>query len=197
MNNEAGIELFALKCAAIELDLRRVVAEYDPNSVPTIGSDEVVSDYVKQFEVQTRVRARKMSQYYELFYMVETDFRGVISETLEDVHGADWWEKCVDQPIKDEVEKNKKREAEAGISLRSEANIDYTTFGQLGEIVKQNWEDFAGMLSNPPALSRVVYQLNMLRAAIAHCGLLADDEVDRLKLAIKDWFRVLAGPRNS
>jgi hypothetical protein len=136
-----------------------------------------------------------MSQYYELFYMLENDIRRIIAETLEDVHGPSWWDVCVDQPIKEEVERNKKREAEAGISLRSDADIDYTRFGQLGDIIKKNWADFAGMLSNQSALSRVIFQLNMLRAAIAHCGVLADDEVDRLKLTIKDWFRVLAGPQ--
>lgn len=78
--------------------------------------------------------------------------------------------------------------------MRSTNDIDYITFGQLGEIIKSNWDAFAGMLSNQSALNRVIYSLNMSRGAIAHCGLLADDEIDRLKLNVKDWFRVLAGP---
>jgi len=65
---------------------------------------------------------------------------------------------------------------------------------QLGDIIRENWSDFAGMLSNPSAVARVLSGLNMLRGTIAHCGVLADDEVDRLKLAIRDWFRVLEGP---
>jgi len=190
-----NIELFVLKCAAIERDLRKALSQFDESALSKIETDKSLVDYVKQFDFENRLRAKKMSQYYELFYMLENDIRRIIAETLEDVHGAKWWDICVDQPIKDEVERNKKREAEAGISLRSDADIDYTTFGQLGDIIKKNWVNFAGMLSNQSALSRVVFQLNMLRAAIAHCGVLADDEVDRLKLTIKDWFRVLAGPQ--
>jgi hypothetical protein len=190
-----NVELFVLKCAAIERDLRKSLSQFDETALSKIETDRSLADYVKQFDFENRLRAKKMSQYYELFYMLENDIRRIIAETLEDVHGSKWWNVCVDQPIKDEVERNKKREAEAGISLRSDADIDYTTFGQLGDIIKKNWVDFAGMLSNQSALSRVVFQLNMLRAAIAHCGVLADDEVDRLKLTIKDWFRVLAGPQ--
>jgi HEPN superfamily Swt1-like protein len=195
MSDIGQIELFVIKCAVIESDLRKSLAEFSEDTPPNTVADDSISEYVNQFDVENRVRAKKMARYYELFYMLENDIRRIIAETLEEVHGQNWWDTCVDQPIKDEVEKNKKREADAGISLRSDADIDYTTFGQLGEIIKKNWVDFAGMLSNQSALSRVIFQLNMLRAAIAHCGVLADDEVDRLKLTIKDWFRVMAGPQ--
>lgn len=194
MINERDLELFVLKCPVIESGLRTVVSRIHGNEPSQQAADRSTSDYVKQFDFESRSRARKMSQYYELFYMLENDVRRIIGETLEEAHGGEWWSKCVEQPIKDEVQKNKKREAEAGVSLRSESDIDYTTFGQLGDIIRKNWPDFAGMMSNPSAVSRVMFQLNMLRASIAHCGLLADDEVDRLKLAIKDWFRILAGP---
>ena len=33
--------------------------------------------------------------------------------------------------------------------------------------------------------------LNMLRGPIAHCCPLADDEVLRLQLTVKDWFRLM------
>ena len=194
MISERDVELFILKCPVFEVGLRSAVSRINGSDGVQLASDESTADYVKQFDFESRVRAKKMSQYYELFYMLENDVRRIICETLEDSHGVGWWDKCVDQPIKDEVGKNKKREADAGVSLRSESDIDYTTFGQLGDIIRKNWTDFAGMMSNPSALSRVIFQLNMLRSAIAHCGILADDEVDRLKLAIKDWFRVLGGP---
>jgi Swt1-like HEPN len=195
MSSLDQLELFVIKCAVIESDLRKALSEFSESALSKAEADDALSEYVSQFDIESRIRAKKMAQYYELFYMLENDVRRIISETLEEVHGPNWWASCVDQPVKDEVAKNKKREAEAGISLRSDADIDYTTFGQLGEIIKRNWVDFAGMLSNQSALSRVIFQLNMLRAAIAHCGVLADDEVDRLKLTIKDWFRVLAGPQ--
>ena len=106
-----------------------------------------------------------------------------------------WWDTHVPQNIKEELKKNRNREAQAAVTLRSEDEIDYTTFGQLWDIIRENWVDFAGMLSNQSAVCRVLTGLNMLRGTIAHCGVLAEDEVDRLKLAIRDWFRVLEGPK--
>lgn len=194
MNILAKIELFTLKCAAINADIKQVLSKYDSGTDSDIGIADHLKDYIKQFDLDNRINVEKMAQYYSLFYMIENDIRSLISETLLETRGPDWWESSVPQAVKEEASKNKKREFEAGVTLRSTNDIDYITFGQLGEIIKSNWDAFAGMLSNQSALNRVIYSLNMSRGAIAHCGLLADDEIDRLKLNVKDWFRVLAGP---
>lgn len=195
--SEHTIELFVLKCAVIEAGLRKVIAESSVDSahVQSASSDEKLEPYIKQFELENRRNAARMSRYYEIFYLLENDIRRLIVETMDAAHGSNWWDTRVSQPVRDEVKKNRDREAQAGLSVRSDDDIDYTTFGQLGDIIKDNWSDFAGMLSNQSAVSRVLWGLNMLRGTIAHCGVLAEDEVDRLKLAIRDWFRVLEGPK--
>jgi Swt1-like HEPN len=195
--SEHTIELFVLKCAVIEAGLRNVLAEYDTESVRTQGTagDEKLEPFIKQFELSNRRNATRMARYYEIFYLLENDIRRLIVETMEAAHGPDWWNTHVSPGVLEEVRKNRDREAQAGVSARSDDNIDYTTFGQLGDIIRENWSDFAGMLSNQSAVSRVLFGLNMLRGTIAHCGVLAEDEVDRLKLAIRDWFRVLEGPK--
>ncbi|TPI21297.1 Swt1 family HEPN domain-containing protein [Mesorhizobium sp. B4-1-1] len=190
------LELYILKCAVIQAE----VEKFDQDDIPPLGawrsdSASVYDEYLAQFSRDSRSRASKMASHYELFYLVENEIRRIIQETLEDSHGLSWWDVCVDQSIKDEVDKNRKRELELALSVRSEREIDYTTFGQLGDIIRKNWANFAGIMSNQPALSRVLHQLNVLRGTIAHCGFLAEDEVDRLHLTIKDWFRVMAGPR--
>jgi hypothetical protein len=197
MSEQQTIELFTMKCAVAETELRKRLSqfsavEYAKNLRSQADNLDV---YIKQFDVQNRQNAARMSFYYEIFYMLENDIRTLIVETMEAAHQASWWSDCVPQHVKEEATRNRKREAEAGVSLRSGNDIDYITFGQLADIIKDNWNDFAGMLSNVAAVSRVLSALNMLRGTIAHCGILADDEVDRLKLAIKDWFRVLEGPK--
>lgn len=82
-----------------------------------------------------------------------------------------------------------------GHVTRSDDDLDYTTFGQLGDIIRANWDVFGGVLSSQKAVSRIMATLNALRGPIAHCGVLAPDEIDRLKLSVKDWFRVMAGPQ--
>lgn len=196
MTDTHTVELFILKCAVIETELRtNVAASPDLHVQSQLLDDDRIDPFIKQFSLENRVNASKMARYYEIFYMLENDIRRLIVETMEEQHGADWWDTHVSQPVKEEVRKNKSREAQAGVTARSDAEIDYTTFGQLSDILKDNWDTFAGMLSTQPAVMRVLWGLNMLRGTIAHCGLLADDEVDRLKLAIRDWFRVLEGPK--
>jgi hypothetical protein len=196
MINHDRIELFVLKCAVIETDLRSLTAEYeDPSRSLLSGKDsEILEPLLKQFDLENRRNASSMAKWYQIFYMLENDIRRLVAETLENADGVDWWNSRVAQGVKDEAKRNKDRETQAAHSTRSDEEIDYITFGQLQEIIKDNWGDFAGMLSNQSAVSRVLSGLNMLRGTIAHCGVLADDEVDRLKLAIRDWFRVLQGP---
>lgn len=192
------VELFVLKCAVIETGLRASLAEFETNASSAISQadDEQLEPFIKQFDLANRKNAAHMSRYYEIFYLLENDIRRLIVETMEAAHGVKWWDTRVPVGVLEEVRKNRQREAQAAVSIRSEDDIDYTTFGQLGDIIRENWSDFAGMLSNQSAVSRVLSALNMLRGTIAHCGLLADDEVDRLKLAIRDWFRVLEGPKS-
>ena len=107
-----------------------------------------------------------MSRYYETFYLLENDIRRLIVETMEAARGAKWWETNMPPGVLEEARKNRERGAQAGVSVRSEDDIDYTTFGQLGDIIRTNWADFAGMLSNQSAVSRVMAALNMLRGTI-------------------------------
>ena len=69
--------------------------------------------------------------------------------------------------------------------------IDYTTFGELGQLIRSNTDIFGGVFNNLRAVEKVMYNLNALRNTIAHCAPLADDEVRRLELSVRDWFRLL------
>ena len=74
---------------------------------------------------------------------------------------------------------------------RSTDLIDYTTFGELGEIIKSNWDLFGSLFSSKKAVEKVMSSLNSLRGPIAHCSGLAEDEIVRLRLAVRDWFRLM------
>jgi hypothetical protein len=59
---------------------------------------------------------------------------------------------------------------------RSDEELDYTTFGELGEIIKANWALFGSVFNNLKAVEKVMFNLNSLRNPIAHCSQLAEDE---------------------
>ena len=80
---------------------------------------------------------------------------------------------------------------DTGMTPRSDEPLDFTTFGELGEIIKGNWDVFGSVFLSEKAVERVMAMLNSLRGPIAHCSPLAEDEVVRLRLAVRDWFRLM------
>ena len=150
-------------------------------------------EYYPQFEQTVRSEAREMASHYEVFYCLEQSIRKIISETLFESDGVDWWTKGrIPTDIAQDVQKNIQREIDSGMTRRSDAPIDYTTFGQLSGIITTNWDLFGAIFSSRRAVEKVMASLNLLRAPIAHCCPLAEDEVIRLRLAVKDWFRMMA-----
>jgi hypothetical protein len=127
-----------------------------------------------------------------VIYCLEQSIRKLIAETLQDAEGADWWNKGkVPQDVAQEVAKRLKTEKESGMTQRSTALSDYTTFGELSVIISANWDLFKTVLTDQRAVARVLGNLNLLRNPVAHCSPMAADEVERLRLSVKDWFRLM------
>lgn len=149
-------------------------------------------DYYPQFEQSVRFEADEMARHYELFYCLEKAIRKLISETLQESEGANWWESGKIPPnVVQEVKGRIQKEADSGVTRRSEAPIDYTTFGELSTIITSNWALFGTIFSSRRAVEKVMSNLNTLRGPIAHCCPISEDEVLRLRLTVKDWFRMI------
>jgi hypothetical protein len=159
--------------------------------IPAVDEHEVDDSYYSQFTASIRAEAASMARHYERFYCLENSIRELVTAQLLAAKGDAWWDQTVSQAVKDNVLKNLQREQEAGITLRSDDLIDYTTFGELGETIQANWDVFADTFNNRKAVTRILTGLNLLRGPIAHCSPLASDEVTRLDLAIRDWFRLM------
>ncbi len=133
-----------------------------------------------------------MSRHYELFYCLEKSIRKLIRETFEDGDGTNWWDSgMIPANIIQEVKNRIQKEIDSGVTRRSEDPIEYTTFGELSVIITSNWDLFGTIFSSRRAVERVMGSLNLLRGPIAHCCALSEDEVDRLQLTVKDWFRII------
>ena len=196
MNVESEVELFVLKSAVITRALREILFECGVGAARgtlEAQADSLVSEYLKQVDYKTLADAERMSEFYKLFYALENDIRELIESTLLDSRGEEWWENVVPQVVRENVKKNIEREAAEGLPPRSDREIDYTTFGELGEIVRENWDVFSGMFSNASRsrVLRVINRLNLVRGPIAHCNFLPEEEAIRLKLAVRDWYKLM------
>jgi len=54
-----------------------------------------------------------------------------------------------------------------------------------------NWDKFGGIFNSKTGFVKIMSKLNSLRATIAHCCPLAEDEEVRLQISIRDWFRLM------
>jgi len=150
------------------------------------------ADYYPQFERDVRREAAAMSKHYELFYCLEQAIRKLISEAMRESAGADWWDSGkVPLGIVQEVRDRVQKELDSGFTRRSDDAIDYTTFGELSVMITSNWDLFGTIFTSRRAVEKVMNSLNVLRGPIAHCCPLSEDEVNRLHLTVKDWFRII------
>lgn len=148
--------------------------------------------YYPQIESEIRAEAASMAPQYEVFYSLETTIRTLISDSLEATEGDQWWSSArTPAQIKRDAESRRQREIDTGMTPRSQEPLDFTTFGELSEIIKTNWDVFGAIFSSVKAVERVMASLNTLRGPIAHCSPLAEDEVVRLRLSVRDWFRLM------
>jgi Swt1-like HEPN len=194
LNSDEMLKLFAVSNQLLEHDLDRVEKtigfDLGRGHTSMIASDDA---YYPQIEADIRKQAADMAPHYEVFYSLENTIRRQIIDTLAAVD-KNWWDdpqyQYVPQQIKTECESRRQREVDMGLTPRSDEFLDYSTFGELGEIIKKNWSHFGQIFSSPKAVERVMSLLNSIRGPIAHCSPLAEDEIARLRLAVKDWFRL-------
>ena len=195
MTPEGEVQSFIWSCFAVRAQLSKTYFSLGidkPQTALETGSFDLIRPYVKQFSDSTRADAAYMAEHYSLFYMLENEIRDFVAAIMEDAHGDAWWDNEVLPDIQTRAEKNRTREISEGVSIRSSREIDYTNFGELGEIIKSNWDTFGGVFSNSnkSAVEKVMARLSMLRNHIAHCSAFDEEEVLRLRLTIRDWFRL-------
>jgi hypothetical protein len=188
---ESKIKLFTLANSLTENSLDKVEAQHNLD----LGRKELVEakrkDYYLQFSADFRREAKEMAEHYEVFYCLERSIRALVVQLMKEEYGDNWWDLKVAPAIKTNVDNNMAREAESGFTQRSELKIDYTTFGELSQIVSGNWDAFDDLFKNPRAFQKIMTSLNLLRGPIAHCCALAEDEIVRLEITVKDWFRLM------
>lgn len=195
LNQSAGnlVRLFGMTGLQIDSSMRAVQAEIgedlgfsDPES-----SDERDEIFYPQFIQSVRAEAKAMARHYEIFYCLEKSIRALVKAKLLETKGTDWWSLAVPQEVRTEAEKARTREIEGGFTPRSSELLDYTTFGDLSKTIGANWDVFDDTFNSQRAVERIMFTLNMLRGPIAHCASLAEDEVSRLHITVRAWFRLM------
>ncbi len=186
---EHALKYFCLSNLALDSDLARVEREKGITLRKRVDAEH--DQYYPQVPAHIRQAAAMMAEHYELFYCLEISIRDIIRTTLEAAEPQDWWNKLVPQNVKENAVRTQTREIQSGVTPRSTDMLSYTNFGELGEIIKANWNSFGETFTDIRAVENTLARLNTLRGPIAHCSMLGEDEVVRLRLSLRDWFRLM------
>ena len=183
------LRLFGMRNLMLEADLIALEKRgIELRHAQTLQKDELVDTDL--FETDIRQAARRMADFYVLYYSLENTIRRLIAGRLLEKHGIDWWDQKVPAGVKASVVDKQKKEKDTPMSIRSDDPLTYSNFGELIDILNANWVDFADTLRSQKAAQQILTHFNLVRNVIAHSVELNDDEILRFQLLIKDWFRI-------
>ena len=137
-------------------------------------------------------KARKMAVVYTAISAFENAVREFVSKKLLEEKGANWWELCVKQEIRQRAENRRTAEKEIRwLTQRGGSLIDYTDFGDLISIMgkPENWVYFEIHIGNLDWAKQIIVTLEKSRNVIMHSGELDPKDIERVGTYIRDWVR--------
>ena len=145
-----------------------------------------------EFSPQIQDDAEKMSRMYVAFFCFENSAREFISQKLRDAHGDAWWTTQVPEKIRQKVDARKAQEAKnKWHQPRSRSEINYVDFGDMPGIILNNWDDFSDLFDSQDWVKSRFADLEKSRNVIAHNNVLEEGEIDRIRMYLRDWARIV------
>lgn len=130
---------------------------------------------------------------YKYLFVFENFLRDLVKETLSEAEPLEWWEKKVPQNVKDEVASSQEtEETKSWMALGIRDKIFLTTYPQLLAIIDHCWKAHFESIVKDKSLVQEARHITHMRNAICHMTDIPDEEVNRIKQVLRDWFRVVA-----
>lgn len=138
------------------------------------------------------VKSRKMAVVYTAICAFENSVREFIARKLLEEKGENWWESCVKKEVRGNAETRRRSEKDVRwLTARGDSMIYYTEFGDLISIMVRpdNWKLFEVHIGNIDWAKQIINTLERSRNIIMHSGELAQTDIERVGMYIRDWFR--------
>jgi hypothetical protein len=183
------LQLFSMRNLLLESELEKIEnSGINIDHTKNIEKAQLVDTELFEFDIVQS--AKRMADFYVLYYAFENTVRSLISGRLNEKYGVNWWETNVPDGVKNNVKDKQAKEKDTVMSIRSDDPLSYTNFGELIDILNKNWADFSDSIRSQKAMQQILGQFNLIRNTIAHSCELNEDEILRFKLLIKDWLRI-------
>ncbi|MDQ2664692.1 MAG: Swt1 family HEPN domain-containing protein [Gemmatimonadota bacterium] len=136
--------------------------------------------------------ALQAADSYKLFFVFENYLRAFVIQFLSKDPTANWWDK-VPKDVQDEVTKlEQTEEAKTWMALGSRDKGSLMTYPQLLRVMEHNWKDSFDDVVRDRSLIQEARTIGHLRNTICHMTAISDEEDERIRQTIRDWFRMVA-----
>ena len=158
------------------------------------SSDIIVQDYIKSLSLDLLddeyINASKlMATVYTAISAFENTIREFVVKILIENKGANWWEDCVSEKIRNKAETRKEQEDKVRWhTQRGDSLINYTEFGDLASIMNNNLELFSDYIVSIEWARNIIVTVERSRNVIMHSGELSDRDIERIGINIRDWI---------
>jgi hypothetical protein len=137
-------------------------------------------------------RATDASDAYKLFFVFESYLREFMVEVLSKNGTETWWEK-VPPDVQDEVSRlEQTEEIKSWMALGSRDKSALMTLPQLLRVIDHAWKQGFDEVVRDKGLIQEARLLVHLRNTICHMSTISAEETDRIRQAMRDWFRIVA-----
>ena len=133
--------------------------------------------------------AKRMSYVYAAIAAFENMVRSLVTKAMAESHPSDWWSNV---PSKIQKMARSRMEEEARFrwhGARGTEPINYCDFGDMSSIIVTNWTVFEDIIGNLEWAKGVLNTLEKSRNIIMHSGTLANEDIERVGMNIRDWIR--------
>lgn len=138
--------------------------------------------------------AQEMAVVYAAIAAFENSARDFIEKRLIEEVGAEWWEKCV--PERRRTKAESRRDEENRIrwhAKRGDSLLQYTEIEDLSAIIVTNHEYFIAIVPDPEWAKQIFKTVERSRNIIMHSGYLEAEDIERLGMALRDWYAQVGG----
>jgi hypothetical protein len=143
---------------------------------------------ISELDIVLVDQAKKMALVYTAICAFENTIRNFVSKILMEKYGAKWWSLGVSEKIRNKAEQ--RREEENKIrwhTPRGDTIINYTEFGDLTTIIRNNWSEFEPHIVSLEWAEQIIKSVERSRNVIMHSGELVNHDIERIGMYIRDW----------
>lgn len=129
---------------------------------------------------------------YKLFFVFETYLKDFVIQTLTKDGKEQWWDK-IPKDVQDDITKlESTEEMKSWMALGSRDKSALMTYPQLLRVIDVCWKDYFQDVIRDKALVQEARLISHLRNTLCHMTRISDEETERIKMVMRDWFRVVS-----